>query len=133
MLMARRRHYADTSLRVRAKVGGWDEINRFDETLESARAASKARGKVRLWLLEHRNGWLKARAEAKELLRLNRECGEAVNACEFERVRVVGGAVQLKMARTQHLRQPASRSRRRTTMARWSQHLAAAQRGDGPT
>ncbi len=79
-------YYADTSLRARAKAGGWDEVNRFDETLEKVLALqAKHEEKVRLWL-EHRNGWLKARAEAKELLRLNRECGEAVNACEFERV-----------------------------------------------
>ena len=39
----------------------------------------------RKWI-EHRNGWLFARAEAKKLQALNDQCGEAVARQEFEKV-----------------------------------------------
>ena len=78
--------YADRSLASRAKPGGWSEINRFDETLEMVtKLEAKHNEKNRKWL-EHRTGWLFARAEAKKLMALNEQCGEAVSRQEFEKV-----------------------------------------------
>jgi ankyrin repeat protein len=66
--------------------GGWQDRNRFDETLDRIRVLQgRQNEKVRDWL-KHRSGWLFAREEAEKLKQLDEECGEAVSALKFERV-----------------------------------------------
>ena len=69
-----------------ARPGGWQDRNRFDETLETIRdLQDRHNEKVRQWL-EHRTGWIFAREEARNLAILDAECGDAVSALEFEKV-----------------------------------------------
>ena len=66
--------------------GGWQDRNRFYETVETIQELQARHNEsVRVWL-EHRNGWLGAREEARQLAILDAECGDAVAKREFEKV-----------------------------------------------